>query len=122
MFKELHKKLEEATQAYIEFSSPAELALWKEELLGQISDGAYENTPDSNWEYWADLPARVGEQTRVVNSEIANDFPFAEDLLDVVGDRMLEIIRKFEPEATEEDLGKMLNRIQLAVKGEVANV
>ena len=86
-------------KGYIEFCSRAEEDLWKEELLGQISDGAYESLDNSHWNYWADLPTRVNTSlasSRVVNGKYKNEFTFAEDLLDIdmVVERMLKAVQK----------------------------
>lgn len=102
--------------AYFEFRNKAEEDLWKEELIGQISDGAYENWHGTHWEYWCDIPTRVGTKTRVVKGTYSNYFPFAQDLLQDLGDRMLEIVHKTMPSATKEDLRKMLVHIQQACR------
>ena len=59
------------------------------EILGQLSDGAWENTkPYDHWTAWGNSDVKVG-------SRIGRDFPVKKDgynlgsLLDYVGDRML---------------------------------
>jgi len=109
----------------IEFRSEAEEDLWDTELLGQISDGAYENYRGSHYRHWDQLPTRVNpdlRRPRVVNSQYKNYFPFHKDLMDAVGPRMLKIVRRTMPEATSEDLRKMLVHISNAVRYPVREV
>ena len=45
----------------ISFKTPSQLALWKHEITGQLSDGAWENaTPYNHWEFWCRLEAQIG--------------------------------------------------------------
>jgi len=41
------------------FNTSEEALLWIEEYLGQISDGKWENTSGTAWEFWSDLPIEI---------------------------------------------------------------
>ena len=50
----------------IQFKSKTALALWKHEILGQLSDGAWENArPMNHWEFWHHLDSDVGSENKV---------------------------------------------------------
>lgn len=49
----------------ISFPTTSALALWRIEILGQLSDGAWENAePSDHWEYWHKLRTVVDVHTR----------------------------------------------------------
>lgn len=112
----------------IAFFNNTQKALWDNEILGQISDGMWENSPNSNWEFWHYLTSTVSGQPGVkgattygnVNLNLANP-----QLIEVVGDRMIamakmakltkdnEVIRAakyLEGITSEEDLHKMMSK------------
>ena len=101
------------------FRTPALQALWSEELCGQISDGMWENTPNTGYVYWGNIQMEVtGEITHLVKSipyDVKANFNF-HALIEYVGDRMLEEIQKYEPNATEKDLRAYLKEIKDAMK------
>jgi hypothetical protein len=100
------------------FRNEALQALWKEELCGQISDGMWENTPNSGWLYWCNVNTSVGDGTYLANRippGVKHSFGFSR-LIPDIGDRMLEIVQRFEPNATENDLRKYLKEIANAIK------
>lgn len=53
---------------YFEFQTRSEQQIWKQELLGQLSDGQYECS-NVNWEWWHSLPTKVGDETKVHSDE-----------------------------------------------------
>jgi hypothetical protein len=113
---------EQAKHYTLTFRNKAQEALWNEELTGQISDGMWENTPNTGYEFWGAVKTAVGGSTSLRPSEVPYGvkatFGFAK-LTGYVGDRMLEIIRKYEPEATEKTLNAYLTEIGEALrKGE----
>lgn len=105
-------------------------ALWIHELYGQLSDGAWENHwfdhPDS-WEDYHRLGVSVDTDRDVPvieGSEITGDIPDFlaprprrnEDLVDVIGDRMVEYVQQYgyedyDKEGVREDL-RLLNETE----------
>ena len=101
-----------------QFRNAMLMELWGHELSGQISDGMWENTANTGWEYWCHTKTEIGPETRLllpVGYGIKTNFQFTK-LIEYVGDRMLDIVRKYEPNATEKDLRKYLNEIKNAMK------
>ena len=90
------------------FRKQAIMDLWKEELTGQLSDGMWENSwrgrHFNDYNYWGGLKTELGPVTKVETPRIGHFRCFisfnSKFLLDCVGDRMLEIVRKTEPNAT----------------------
>lgn len=84
------------------FHNAAQLALFTNELDGQISDGMWENTrPDGHYIFWHSLDHAIGENVGVKTNEhyshygrercMKNNYNFmSSELLDCVGDRMLK--------------------------------
>jgi hypothetical protein len=75
----------------ITFATHTQAAIWNEELIGQISDGQWENTNNTDWEKWCDADVEVG-------SEIGRNFKYvkkdnfmfnSKKLIEIVGDRMV---------------------------------
>jgi hypothetical protein len=104
------------------FRNKAQEEIWNEEILGQMNDGLWENTPNVGWEFWTEVKTSVGGSTSLHPSEmpagVKTGFGFSK-LTGYVGDRMLEIIRKYEPEATMKTLNAYLTEISEALrKGE----
>jgi len=69
------------------------LDLWKNELSGQVSDGAWEYDSRTDW-LWADATIELGQINAVFvdpRKRVGRKwFKFYERLADVVGDRMIE--------------------------------
>lgn len=76
----------------------AQQVLFEKELKGQISDGMWENTrPDDHWQVWSGATIRVAESAETLGRNFyaqKDNYNFtSRDLLDVVGDRMIEYVR-----------------------------
>lgn len=96
----------------------AQKILFDEEMSGQISDGMWENTrPYDHWEPWCDAEVVVGENVgrnfyaRKDNYNLTN-----KDLLDIVGDRMLESVQKVQPDYTWTDMIADLKDLKTIMK------
>lgn len=84
---------------FINFSNQVQVALFKNELSGQISDGMWENTrPYEHWKVWGRAECRVNPLNVGVNFyPRKNNYNFASpELLDCVGGRMLNIANMTE--------------------------
>jgi len=71
--------------------------LWDFELLGQISDGAWENaSPMNHWKYWSD-PAKVdASNPGYTGYARKNNYNFTSpDLLKIIGYRMMSYLNAF---------------------------
>ena len=79
----------------ITFRNKDQLILWKLEILGQLSDGFWENfEPYDHWRDWADAEADVGEIIGRDFVPLHDEYDLADpSLTDVVGDRMLRYVR-----------------------------
>jgi hypothetical protein len=56
----------------IEFTTQTSLALWEEEIKGQLSDGAWENArPYDHYKFWHQLDSAVGYENKVILYEHA---------------------------------------------------
>lgn len=78
----------------ITFANQKLLNLWKNEMQGQISDGMWENSRNTEW-LWKDVAVRLGDETKVeVSDRYAHigktSFPFGKDLKEIVGERATE--------------------------------
>ena len=53
--------------------SIAALMIWKNEVIGQISDGEWENSrPSDHWKFWCNAEAKLGEQVGYRKNESEN--------------------------------------------------
>lgn len=111
----------------IYFRNFTQKVLWDNELSGQISDGMWENSRNSNWEFWCSLETEVDMRNPRVDARTNGRTNFnlaSPQLLEIVGDRMLamakmskvtddEIVCKvaeyLEGIKSEEDLHKCLS-------------
>lgn len=66
------------------------LALWEWEILGQLSDGAWENaTPFNHWEFWHDLKSELGiPEVKATGRVLKTGYNLA-GLIEYIGDRMI---------------------------------
>lgn len=77
----------------------AQKVLFEKELTGQISDGAWENaSPHDHWQVWSDCEVRLGTGTPMVVGRTfyarKDNYGFTRsDLLEIIGDRMVEMVR-----------------------------
>lgn len=81
----------------ITFTTQVQAALFTQELVGQISDGMWENSgPTDHWQFWCDLEVVVGPEAKVETDRPGNckktNYSFSR-LIKYVGDRMLKIGR-----------------------------
>lgn len=80
----------------IRVRNQAQKRLLEDELKGQISDGKWENSANTGWAQWTSAkvivdPTNVGRNFRATKDNFQLN---AKDLLDVVGDRMVENVRE----------------------------
>ena len=88
---------ENENRGTIYFRNFTQKCLFDLELKGQLSDGFWENSPSSNWEFWCRLNTSVDETNpRVEGARTSGKIGFNlanPQLLDVVGDRMLSMAK-----------------------------
>ena len=111
-----------AKDCVFHFRTQALADLWEHELLGQISDGKWENTSGTGWEFWANIPIQVGGSTQITGSvpsaSVRRNFNFAaKDLIDIVGDDWLSTVQKTEPTATMGTVLRYIKEIKDAMSG-----
>lgn len=96
----------------------AQKILFDEELSGQISDGQWENsTPHGHWEPWCDAEVVVGENVGRTFYARRDSYNFLnKELLEIVGDRMVEAVQKEIPSYTEEDMRADLKDLKAIIK------
>ena len=101
----------------IAFENEVQVALWNEELVGQLSDGMWENSrPHDHWKPWCNAEVIIDA------TNVGRDFWAQKDsynfhaLIEYVGDRMLAIVQRFQPNATERDLRHVLRSIKQIIK------
>lgn len=113
--EQLMSLLEIGGTAVLKVPNQAYVDLWKEELLGQISDGAYENRSRPRWEEFSEMKVEVDPKlSRPVLFDggfkpLKGFFPFHKDLEEVedVWDRDVEIVKKTIPTADRALVHKM---------------
>lgn len=84
--------------ATLTFRTEIQKLLFTQELCGQISDGYWENArPDCHWVVWSNCEVRVGENVgRDFYAKKSNYAFNSEVLLDVVGERMVGMVKAFK--------------------------
>lgn len=89
------EKLDEVTNKNtIYFPTYSAIALWKMELLGQFSDGMWENTrPYDHWQAWSNMKVELGSPRRAHEYSVLKDSYNIGALKPIVGDRMLKFAR-----------------------------
>lgn len=104
--------------------------LWVEELIGQISDGMWENTTNSCWAFWYNIKVELGEKNEFLNEygydfvgdrNIKANFGFAR-LIPYVGDRMIEIGLKYDSDYNEKKLRQDLKKISNLIKSKCSKL
>ena len=86
-------------------TSRTAVALWVCELLGQISDGMWENTcPLDHYKFWCCMDVQIGDESKVTSTAWCrkNGYNFAA-LFPIVGDRMLAYARMAKAGADPKD-------------------
>ena len=114
-----------ATNFTLVFENEILKQLWDEELTGQISDGMWEDTPNSAWPFWCNIETRVGDKNELVNNsscskvyllqDVKRNFGFTR-LIKYIGDEMIEIGKRFDPLYDEKRLRKDLQTISKTIK------
>lgn len=76
----------------ISFPNRTAKAIWDHEILGQMSDGAFENSqPQDHWQYWSALTSQIGEPKVVANmAPNKTGYNFEKEVIPYVGDRMIQ--------------------------------
>ena len=100
------------------FRTQALKDLWDNELSGQISDGMWENTNNTGWAFWCTIRTEIGEKTYIdgkVPFNIKRNFAF-DKLFKYIGDRIMKIINKYEPDTTEKQVRSYMKEISNAMK------
>ena len=97
----------------ITFRNQQLLDLWVNEMSGQISDGMWENSRNTEW-LWRNVFLRLGEETKVETIGIIGrrSFGMTSELWSVIGDRIMDE-NGFE---TEKDAKKAWAEIAAAIR------
>ena len=99
------------------FTKKTQVALFNEELIGQISDGMWENTRNTDWLWMGDVKAEVGEVASIITSANRGKVNYRfTALIEYVGDRMMEICKAIDPNYSEKDLKADLSAISKVIK------
>lgn len=88
--------------------------LWREELLGQISDGMWENMSQNSYKFWSKVPIVIGGSSRLEGTlpfGVRADYQFPQ-LMGSNGGRMLDIVQQSEPQAGPKDVLGYLKEIR----------
>lgn len=72
----------------ITFKTRTQAVIFKNEILGQISDGMWENTPGTDWRTWCHMQVFVCEQTGR-SCQVRKDGFALHRLIEYVGERMI---------------------------------
>lgn len=73
----------------VTFRTAEQAAIFKLELVGQFSDGHWENLRGDHWQAWCHASVKVGENVGRTFSVIKDNYNVsAKDLLEAVGERM----------------------------------
>lgn len=97
----------------------AQQLLFEGELKGQLSDGRWENSrPDNHWEPWCNATVVVNVENVGRNFYARRDgYCFTEKaLLEIIGDRMLELVQAEIPGYTEKDMLADLRDLRKIIK------
>lgn len=97
--------------------------LWENYLVGQISDGYWENTKNSGWQFWCNINCEVGNNPNIkipncyATYTIKKSFGFTR-LIKYIGEEMLDYCKKIDKDYNEKKLRKDLQIISKIIKGE----
>lgn len=72
----------------VTFANSVQATLWIQEFLGQISDGHWENTKNTDWEVWHDTEVLVDEEN------VGCDFTCRKHNFNLRSKDLLEVIEK----------------------------
>lgn len=101
----------------ITFTDPIEKALFDEEISGQLSDGYWENTRNTDWLWGAETKLGDKDSITVTPSYTVGKTSYGfSKVVEYVGDRMVEIGKKFDPDYNEKKLRKNLKNIGRIIK------
>ena len=112
--EDLNKRVNKTEiRTIITFRNQQLLDLWVNEMSGQISDGMWENSRNTEW-LWRDVLLRLGEETKVETIGIIGrrSFGMTSELWSVIGDRIMDE-NGFE---TEKDAKKAWAEIAAAIR------
>lgn len=88
--EEIAKVISEDVQATIHVKNLSQSNLWYGEIVGQISDGAWENAkPMDHWEVWSDAEVIIGQPVGYFGFTPKRTEYNLDVLLPIVGSRML---------------------------------
>lgn len=106
-------------QIKITLANKIQSCLFNEELLGQLSDGYWENARHADWLWNASIMTLVGPEPKIEVDQSAyvgkTGFGFTK-LIPIVGDRMIEIGKRFDPDYNERKLRKDLRQIGKVIR------
>jgi len=78
-----------APVGFVRFATAEEAFLWEDEILGQLSDGAWENaTPDGHWEAWGRADIKVGSPAGYYGFRPKRTSYGLNKLIQYIGERM----------------------------------
>ena len=103
---------EESIMYTVNFRNDVQLVLWNLELVGQLSDGHWENArPDDHWRIWALAKAQVDDKNLGRNFYGAKtNYNFtSSELLEAVGERMIVSVKLWEYCKDLELVEKLMN-------------
>jgi uncharacterized protein YunC (DUF1805 family) len=92
----------------IYFRNWTQKCLWDNEISGQISDGHWENSANSNYSFWSRLDTAVDAASPRVDGKTYGNVKFNltnSDLLDVVQDRMICVAKMSKVSKDEKIVG-----------------
>lgn len=111
-------------QATLYFPTAEAAAVWKADVVGQISDGMWENTVNSGWVFWVNANVAVDPGVNRVDGfipgHVKRNFAFTR-LMGYIGDEICATIHQLRPELVDAQLQKrareVLGEISRTVKG-----
>lgn len=113
------KKMVDKQPDMIFFRNPTQKMLWDKFITGQLSDGKWENSSRGNWRFFNSLKSGVDASNPRVTAKTSGNVVFnfaAKDLLDAIGDEMLEAGRNINPSYTMKMLTNDLKDMSDLVK------